>query len=1087
MLDFLASNSLEYNLKVPQDPLTIILWILWLGVLIFLAFKYRVQGSKFDKVKLFWLAGLSLSVLILTPFFGIPLDNLALEGFPHAFMFFAALPWLIAGGVMGTLPAALVAGMSGLLTAYLDTHSIFTPLVYITAALFFCLCTRQRYRTFTYRLIRFPLVAAFVSSLLTLPFLFLALMLSGSEELTVRAAVVMEGFGEVSLYFVGMMSIGGLAGVFAKLAAKKSWGSQAPLQPSPGEVSLKSRWMGISLPLTIILMVVLVLGCWTAAENNARRSMVEYLTSTADEASKTLTVFIDTGEQLILNASGDEMLMTAEPGALHEKLEQELNSLPFFSRMAVMTTDGKLVTAYPSGTLTDLAPTGYENAAIQSAENDVVSVVPASKSDLEGRTARVSFFTKVDDPSGQTNRVLWGQADISPNPYFQPINGVLEDMEVEGVNVQVVGKSGHFLYQTNPQRESEIYQGVSYSTATFFEEISSDGQVSMQFYQPVGENGWAVVTAYPVRSLQVAAWGAISPFMWISLFAILILNAVMMINMASLDKEIRQLNDAADKLTHGDYHVDFSSRRPAGAVRNLQWSFQRMTQSLQEKERKQTDLLSLTERITGQLSLKDSLQIVLMAALERGVSSARIVLMDTLEKDTSDTPGFQFGLGEYARRLSLLDREILALTRSQGVFIFRDSQIQKLLGLQRGMPIPASLIAVPLKWKDSRLGALWVTYKDQRNPGSVEMEFFMDLSKKAASAIINARAFDKSITSKNQLETVLDVLIDPVMISDDFDRIIYMNKSAQTLIRQVNEGKLESSLSSAFPNKGLLALLREARQGTRSKELKLKDSRIYHITANPVQIDDKQMGLAVLFKDITEYRSRESQKTELVTTTSHELRAPLTLVQGYAKILRLTGNLNAQQSGYVDNIIEGVEEMKSLVQNLLDLDRLESAHTLKTVQVDAGNLVRQVVDGFAAQSRRKNLHIGVSIPDVPITLEADRSYLTQALKNLVENAVKFSKMGGSVNVSLMQDGKSAVFSVQDSGIGIAPLDQQHLFEKFYRTSTPADEELKGSGLGLAIVKSIVEHHLGKVWVESKLGKGSTFYIRIPLKWGSSLD
>ncbi len=1081
MSDFLASHTLEYSLKVPHDPLAIVLWILWFGVLVFLAFRFRERDTKLDKKSLIWLAGLSLSVLIFTPFFGVSLGDQHLAGASHYFMFFVAVPWLIAGGVLGTLPAALLAGMSGLLAAYLDTHSIFTPLVFVTAALCFSLCVRQRYRTFGYQLLRFPLIAAFITSLVTIPFLFLALLLSGSDELTVRIVDIVGGLPEAWFSFLGMMMIGGVISLFARLINGKAWGSQSPMQPAPGEVSLKFRWMVVAVPLVLVLLLTLAVGSWTIAEKYARRSMVIHLTSTGYLASEGVQVFVETGESLILEAAGNEILAADTGNSLPDQLAGEMESLAFFDRLAVVNTNGELIAMYPSGSMEDLALTASEISALLSAGKGTVSLIVNGSSGEGEHSRMVSFITSMGDSSEGSTSVLCGLTDITTNPYFHSVAGLLDELEATGGVGQVINEDGFVLFHSDSQEVMGAYTGVSYPTATFFEGTSADGQVWMQFYHPIEDTGWAVVTAYPTQSVQVTAWQTISPILLISTIALVIILFTGWMGLTALDKEIQCLESAADKLIQGDYTIDLSTRGSSGGMKRLTQVFQRMIISLQKKERKQSSLLSLTEKITGQLTLKDSLQIVLMAALERGVSSARIVLLEASDKNAPQSLNYRFGLGEHTRQLASLDQDVLAMAQSQGTLLFRDSQIERMFTIQKVMPLPAALIAVPLKWKESRLGVLWVAYSDQRNPGSSEIEFFTDLSKKASIAIINARAFDKSITIKNQLETVLDVLLDPVLIADDYGKIVYLNKAAQALIRQGKERDEELTLSSVFDDERLLSFLREARQESKSSEISLRDNKTYHITATPIQIEDRQMGVAVLFKDITEYRAQESKKAELITTVNHELRAPLTLVQGFAKILRLTGNLNEQQSGYVNNIIDGVEEMKDLVQNLLDLDRLESVDLTEITRVDAGVLVKQVVDGLAAQAKQKNLQIGLSLPEGPVTLEADAAYLTQALKNLVENAIKFSKMGGSVQVSVSQEDEAILFSVQDSGIGVAPLDQQHLFEKFYRASAQAGEEQKGSGLGLAIVKSIAVRHHGKVWVESKLGRGSTFFLQIPTR------
>jgi signal transduction histidine kinase len=266
-----------------------------------------------------------------------------------------------------------------------------------------------------------------------------------------------------------------------------------------------------------------------------------------------------------------------------------------------------------------------------------------------------------------------------------------------------------------------------------------------------------------------------------------------------------------------------------------------------------------------------------------------------------------------------------------------------------------------------------------------------------------------------------------------------------------------------------------------SHEVSIGENLVYLVTGNPILIEGQQAGQALLITDITQTKLTDSRKSEIVTTVSHELRSPLTLIHGYAKILQLTGNLNEQQDTYIGNIIAEVEEMRSLVQNLLDMGRLESEHALDLTRIEAGEIVNSAIKSMEAQARQKNIQINVSLPKSPIYFEADETFLAQALKNLIENAIKFSKMGREVTLSVQLNPDNVVFEVKDEGIGISPLDQRHLFKKFQRMSNPVGQNQQGSGLGLAIVKSIAERHGGKVWFDSQLGKGSTFYLQIPVK------
>jgi signal transduction histidine kinase len=145
------------------------------------------------------------------------------------------------------------------------------------------------------------------------------------------------------------------------------------------------------------------------------------------------------------------------------------------------------------------------------------------------------------------------------------------------------------------------------------------------------------------------------------------------------------------------------------------------------------------------------------------------------------------------------------------------------------------------------------------------------------------------------------------------------------------------------------------------------------------------------------------------------------------------------------------------------------------------DIVQQVTSGLQMLAKEKQIALAVEIPkDLPHTVEADKALLHQAVYNLVENAIKYTPHGGEVTLQLQSTSDSLTFAIRDSGIGIQKEDMKRLFEKFYRGTNREALAQRGTGLGLAIVKSIAERHGGRVWVESELGKGSTFYLLIPL-------
>jgi two-component system NtrC family sensor kinase len=195
-------------------------------------------------------------------------------------------------------------------------------------------------------------------------------------------------------------------------------------------------------------------------------------------------------------------------------------------------------------------------------------------------------------------------------------------------------------------------------------------------------------------------------------------------------------------------------------------------------------------------------------------------------------------------------------------------------------------------------------------------------------------------------------------------------------------------------------------------------------------------------------------------------------------LIQRVGSLNEQQVEFLDRIRSSVESITSLVNDLLDLSRLEAGFDTRRELVDLENILKFALDTMEAQIEMNNLvlelDIGKEIPE----LRGNPIRLRQLLDNLLSNAVKYSPTGAKISVSLQAEESQIILCVADQGTGIPQSEQARIFEKFYRASNVSDE-VGGSGLGLAIVKSIVDSHQGRIWVESILGQGSTFFVVLP--------
>jgi signal transduction histidine kinase len=261
-------------------------------------------------------------------------------------------------------------------------------------------------------------------------------------------------------------------------------------------------------------------------------------------------------------------------------------------------------------------------------------------------------------------------------------------------------------------------------------------------------------------------------------------------------------------------------------------------------------------------------------------------------------------------------------------------------------------------------------------------------------------------------------------------------------------------------------------------------------------LEGQIVGFLRVAKDITEKKRFERRlkeldkmKSDFVSNVSHELRTPLTSIKGSVDNMLdgLTGALNEKQVRYLSRIKSNTDRLARLINDLLDLSRIESGRLeVRPTTLPLTALAAEVAEYLKPLAAEKLIRIEVPAPDSSVTAWADRDKITQVLMNLIGNAVKFTPEDGKVTVAIEKNGNDWVqISVADTGPGILPEERNKIFAKFYQIMD--QHRPKGSGLGLAISKALVEMHGGEIWVESEVGKGSKFSFTLPAQQPFKLE
>lgn len=226
-------------------------------------------------------------------------------------------------------------------------------------------------------------------------------------------------------------------------------------------------------------------------------------------------------------------------------------------------------------------------------------------------------------------------------------------------------------------------------------------------------------------------------------------------------------------------------------------------------------------------------------------------------------------------------------------------------------------------------------------------------------------------------------------------------------------------------------------------------------------------------------------QSEFIRIVSHDLRTPLTSIKGFASMLEAAsvGDMNDKQLHFVEKILSGILQLTYLVDNMQDAGRYDPEtgfYEMERTPVDLTEVAARIVENHLVPAEKQDLNLQTDIgDDIPI-ISADLTMFERAITNLVDNAIKYTPNGGQVVVGVHRLNDDLVISIKDNGLGIDPENQKTLFERGVRVVRKEHVRVKGSGLGLFIVRSVALRHGGDAWVESELGSGSSFFIRVPL-------
>lgn len=406
-----------------------------------------------------------------------------------------------------------------------------------------------------------------------------------------------------------------------------------------------------------------------------------------------------------------------------------------------------------------------------------------------------------------------------------------------------------------------------------------------------------------------------------------------------------------------------------------------------------------------------------------------------------------------------------------------------------------SMIAVPLYASSSVIGVVSCFSSRSGAFDDDDARLLLTLSSEAALAMEKAALYQTTLEDKNKIETIINSLTDGLMVLDQEGRLVLANPFITKLIGLKDEDyerKLDAILEHASYSMEFKDMtLEEALEGVLASGRSSKNELvidtdppiIFQVFWVPLaDVEGRVAGAVILLHDITDFVELDRMKSDFISIVSHELKTPLTSINGFVRLMAAerVGPVTEKQRHYLDVVQKQTESLTVLINDLLDLSRIEAGiievcHEPLVVSEVIGGVMQQL-DNLAHE---KEITLRVDIAaDLPM-ISGDQARLGQVFMNLIHNAIKFTPQGGDIRIKAMKMGEFCLVKISDNGIGISAQDLPRIFEKFYQVDSSSTRRQSGTGLGLSISRQLITAHGGEMWVNSTRGKGTTFSLTVP--------
>lgn len=1077
-----ADNLL--GLALPERLLGYLLILLYSLSLFYLLYQLRSEFQKLSQKQWQITGGLVIAAFITSQLFPIPFPSRQFtpaDLTPHITLL-ASAPFLLAGVVLGPLPALIVGAASGLGRSLGESHQFFDIFHFAFAAVLAAYWLQQNYAGRLYEWLRHPVVAGGISITSTIFLRVLANFASTPNTLnsmeSLDVALASANFSFVTLLLEGMIG-GGI--VWLILHNLPELRPAKTVVPSPSQRSLRLRLLNQFALFATVLLIILVTVVFNMAALVSTRLMVNQMAHNAQTVANEIPDFQKHLQDLLTQY--EESLLSADKVDRDKALEQLFRGNPLYRYIILINQEQEVASVYPPDN-PDIKLTDSEKRAVdQTLFNRDPGISPIEPSAEDHVLSFVVPLLK----DGEVSAVLVARVpQFSLNNLAVGLQGAVEQGsgfivdEYDDV-IAVMGNGRSFTTWQPPTNVQQIQTSITSPGTAYrgYQPQAATRELVYYITSTGSEHPWTVVATIPYSVVLGLAWG----IGWPLTLAMTVILGVFYANLAILGRDITnpitELVEASKTLAAGGNWTPAISVQRDDEVGQLSKSFAQMQRSMKQRLNELLLLLGVSQDVSNSIDINQGMPTILRGALRGTVASgARAVVLNP-----SGGYPLAYGEGPAASAMAVLDRQLMTrLRQSKELMSISPEQTRAALELPETAEIPVqAILAVALYSHDRFQGVLWLGYRQSHNFDLIERNLLQTLAGQAAVLVENARLFSTAEGGRRRLAAVLASTSDAVIVTDQTERVLLINRAMEKIFRLRAGDVIGRPVADVIKVEQIVKALTGPDEHVRNLEIPIIEGKTYYTNASTIISNDGQaLGRVAVLHDITHLKEVDAMKSEFVATVSHDLRSPLTFMRGYATMLPMVGELSDKQREYIDKILSGIDQMTQLVNDLLDLGRIEGRVDLRSDPIEVQPLLTEIATEYWQHAHLSGIKLQVDVPSGLPVVKGDTALVRQAITNLINNGIKYAPNSGPMRLKAEQQNGEVVISVQDNGPGIPAQDQARLFEKFYRVKQRGTEKIKGSGLGLAIVKSIAERHGGRAWCQSQVGRGTTFYISLPL-------